>query len=355
MPVFALYEMLPQLALQVRKTSKQAATNSTLGVLALNVLGQGGIGERWQTGGLNATTNLECTADAPLPCPDGDCATVWLQSNDCAVLNATHVSLVGKTLAPSVAQLQISVTPRSLRERRYSFSLHVPVWNGSGWRFASIDARLDVHAVADARLSEVWAISASDPARPNDEPVLNHLERFEIQIAARDGDGALINRTGERIAVHFVSSNGRVNRTELAQYNPTRAVYFVRVTIAQPGGHAVLIETDAAGGQVRKALIRVECVYGYTDVGGECIQSMDAATKRDIILASIFGALLLGFLGLLGHLIRAHRDRWRVFLVSFLKHEGVLTLKVLGELWDISGTPEHPPCEHLGGPGWSTS
>ena len=48
-PSFELYEMRPQLALQLRKTSSDAATSSTLGVLALNVLGRGGIGDGWQT------------------------------------------------------------------------------------------------------------------------------------------------------------------------------------------------------------------------------------------------------------------------------------------------------------------
>jgi hypothetical protein len=72
-PSFELYEMRPQLALQLRKTSKEATTSSTLGVLALNVLGQGGIGDGWQTGGLNASMELECS--------DGGCATVWMQSS----------------------------------------------------------------------------------------------------------------------------------------------------------------------------------------------------------------------------------------------------------------------------------
>jgi hypothetical protein len=36
-------------------------------------------------------------------------------------------------------------------------------------------------------------------------------------------------------------------------------------------------------------------------------------------------------------MIRVHRDRWRAFLLSFLRHEGVVALKVLFELWDISG------------------
>ncbi len=37
-PSFELYEMRPQLALQLRKTSSDAATSSTLGVLALNAV-----------------------------------------------------------------------------------------------------------------------------------------------------------------------------------------------------------------------------------------------------------------------------------------------------------------------------
>jgi hypothetical protein len=79
----------------------------------------------------------------------------------------------------------------------------------------------------------------------------------------------------------------------------------------------------------------VACVYGYEEVRGECVQT-DAT--RNIALGSVFGTLLLGFLGLLVYMIRAHRDRWKAFLISFLKHEGVIALKVLWEVWDISGT-----------------
>ena len=147
--------MRPQMALQLRKTSSDATASSTLGVLALNALGRGGIGDSWQTGGLNSTAvRVECTADAPVACfADGGCETVWLQSGDCSGHNATLVTLIGKTLAPAVAQLHLSFAARSLTERLYSFFLHVPVWNGSGWQFASIDVRLDVRAVADAQQS----------------------------------------------------------------------------------------------------------------------------------------------------------------------------------------------------------
>jgi hypothetical protein len=155
----------------------------------------------------------------------------------------------------------------------------------------------------------------------------------EIAVVARDVDGAPIHRTGERIVVRIVSTDRTANQTEIAQFDATRAVYFVNVTIGQPGEHTVFIVAEA-GVPVRKAHIWVACVYGYAEVRGECVKT-DAT--RNIALGSVFGTLFLGFLGLLVYLIRAHRDRWKAFLISFLKHEGVIALKVFSELWDISG------------------
>ena len=217
-PSFELYEMRPQLALQLRKTSSDAATSSTLGVLALNALGRGGIGDGWQTGGLNSTAvRVECTADAPVACfADGGCETVWLQSGDCSGHNATLVTLIGKTLAPAVAQLQLSFAARSLRERLYSFFLHVPVWSGSGWQFASIDARLQIHAVADAQRSEVRVGRANEVDLPGSVVEVSHLDQLVVEIGARDVDGAPIHRMGERIAVQIVSLERKPNLTELA-------------------------------------------------------------------------------------------------------------------------------------------
>jgi hypothetical protein len=338
-PSFELYEMRPQLALQLRKTSSDATTSSTLGVLALNALGRGGIGDGWQTGGLNASTELECMADAPSACSYGGCAKVWMQSRECAVFNATHAGLIGKKLQPAVAQLNIAVAARSLLERRYSFVLHVPVWSGSGWQFASIDARLDVRAVADAQQSEVPVGSASDPSRPGSAAaVVNHLEKVVVEIVARDVDGALINRTGETITVRVVRSARTANVTELAQFDAARGVYFVSAAIGTPGEYVVLLETDAHTPAASKASVRVICADGYTELQHACSQT-DATTN--MILGCIFGALLLGLLGLLVHMIRVHRDRWRAFLLSFLIHEGVVALELLFELWDLCGESSH--------------
>ena len=335
MPSFELYEMLPQLALQVRKTSKHATTSSTLGVLALNVLGQGGIGERWQTGGLNASTNLECTADTPSACSDGGCATVWMQSSECAVFNATHVGLIGKKLQPAVAQLNISVAARSLMERRYSFLLHVPVWNGSGWQFASIDARLDVRALADAQQSEVRVGSASNSSRPGSAAVVvNHLEKVAVEIVAHDVDGALINRTGETITVRMVRSDRTANVTELAQFDAARGVYFVSAAISTPGEYLVLLDTDAQTPAASKATVRVVCAKGYRQDGGTCTEE---TSETQMIVGGTIGGVfvLVGASG--GWLLYKNRAHALRFLVSFFKSEFLLVFKTMNELWDITG------------------
>jgi hypothetical protein len=154
-PAFQTYQMQPQVALHVRKISKETVARTALGVLALNVLGPGGIGDGWQTGGLrdlNASTRFKCAADAPSEYSAGGCATLWLQSDECAVLDVADIRMTGKSLTAAVAQLQISATARSLSERLYNFIMHVPVWNGSSWMFLSIEASLKVEAVADAQL-----------------------------------------------------------------------------------------------------------------------------------------------------------------------------------------------------------
>jgi hypothetical protein len=256
-----------------------------------------------------------------------------------AVFNGTHVGLIGKKLLPAVAQLHLSFAARSLRERLYSFFLHVPVWSGIGWQFASIDARLDVRAVADAQQSEVRVGSASDPSRPGSAAaVANHLEIVAVEIVARDVDGALINRTGETITVRVVRSDRTANVTELAQFDAARGVYFVSAAIGTPGEYAVLLDTGVHTPAASQATVRVICADGYTEVHHACSQT-DATTN--MILGCIFGALLLGLLGLLVHMIRVHRDRWRAFLLSFLIHEGVVALELLFELWDLCGESSH--------------
>lgn len=96
----------------------------------------------------------------------------------------------------------------------------------------------------------------------------------------------------------------------------------------------MLLDTDANAPGPSKARVRVVCAYGYAEVDRVCSQ---ADVRSSVIAGSIVGVFLLGFLGLMVYMVRRHRDYWRAFLLAFLKHEGVIALKVLWELWDISG------------------
>jgi hypothetical protein len=201
------------------------------------------------------------------------------------------------------------------------------VWNGSGWMFVSIDARLDVQAVADAQRSEVRVGRAGGiQAR------VNHLERLRIDILARDVEGALINRTGERMSVRLVSSDRTADRTELAQFDAARAMYFAAVTISKPGGYSVDIETET-GGPARKAHVDVECAQGYVQNGAEC--SAEAGKMQAVVggtIGAVFLVVVVLGLGLL-YKNRAHALR---FALSFFKREFLLVYKMTTELWDIT-------------------
>ena len=326
------------MALQLRKTSSDATTSSTLGVLALNALGRGGIGDSWQTAGLNSTAvRVECTADAPVACfADGGCETVWLQSGDCSGHNATLVTLIGKTLAPAVAQLHLSFAARSLRERLYSFFLHVPVWNGSGWQFASIDARLQIHAVADAQQSEVRVGRENEVDLPGSVVEVSHLDQLVVEIGARDVDGAPIHRMGERIAVQIVSLECKPNLTELAQFDADRVppVYVARISIAQPGEYLVRLDTDTDTAGSSKASVRVVCAKGYSELERMCSQEV---SKTQLYVGCAIGGMfvVVGAAGI--HLLYTHRAHARLFVLSFLKMEVLLAFKAATETWDIAG------------------
>ena len=343
-PSFKAFQAAAEVRFVARKESRALISKARVVILAFNVAGQYGVHLGWRLNvgsfngnplGVNGLSNASAVqCGTPPACVlNTSCTTIWFQPTNTACsdisaftlsVNATESDFTDE----GTASIAFDLRAQGVSEGRYSFILHLPVANSTAWQYEPINGTLDVQAVADAQLSEVSLGSVHGA-----ETRVNHLEALEIVVMARDVDGAPINRTGERIVVIIVSSDRTANQTEIAQFDTTRTVYFVEVTIGQPGEHAVFIETEA-GVPVRKARIRVVCVYGYAEVRGECVETN---ATRDIALGSVVGTLLLGFLGLLVYLIRAHRDRWKAFLISFLKHEGVIALKVLWELWDICG------------------
>ena len=344
-PSFKAFQAAAEARFVARKESRAFISKARVVILAFNVAGQYGLHAGWRlnvgsfngnplgVNGLGNASAVQC-GTPPACVLNTSCSTIWFQPTNTACsdisaftlsVNATESDFTDE----ATASIAFDLRAQGVSEGRYSFVLHLPVANSTAWQYQPINGMLDVQAVADAQLSEVSLGSVQGA-----ETWVNHLEALEIVVVARDVDGARINRTRELIVVRIASTDRTANQTEIAQFNAIRAVYFVEVTIGQPGEHTVYIVTEA-GVPVRKARIWVACVYGYAEVRGECVQT-DAT--RNIALGSVFGTLLLGFLGLLVYMIRAHRDRWKAFLISFLKHEGVIALKVLWEVWDISGT-----------------
>jgi hypothetical protein len=141
---FEPYQMSTQVALYALKTSKEAAVSTSLAVVAFDVLGPGGIGDAWLVGGLRTSVTMGCASTAPSNCEGSSCSTVWLQPeiDGCDVLNASHIHVAVATLSPELAVLNVMGATRGLREREsgteYRFQLHLPAFNGSAWRWVSI-------------------------------------------------------------------------------------------------------------------------------------------------------------------------------------------------------------------------
>jgi hypothetical protein len=228
-----------------------------------------------------------------------------------------------------MALLQITASAQSLREGTYAFSLHIPVWNGSGWAFESIGSSLDIKAVADAHLSQVKLRSHS--ARGSLQNSFNHLEQVRVEIDARDVNGQAINRSGELIYVELCSS-AVCSDQQLATFEDAAEIYTLSLRLEMPGEHVVFLATEV-GGRIGKATLTIVCAGSYSQSEGGCVIS-DA---RYIILGCVFGVLILGLLSLLVYLVRKHRARWKAFLVSFLQHEAIIGWKVIWELWDTAG------------------
>ena len=346
-PTFNVSSLLPQLALEARKASKNTADTKSVAIVAQGVLGAGGINKAWQANGIDSETRVECTNAAPAPCTTGNCTTLWFSSHDCSVLNATHVTIVGeRPFSAELARFDVTVVAPPLREGEYPFALHFPVNryasnSADQWRFATIIGSFVVVAIADPALSEVQLRNptTSDSVsleRKVGHFKIGHLDSLRIEIRARDVDGHVINRTGEQLLVIVVpvGTNGASNTTQVAQYDATTGRYLVLVSIKTAGEHAVLVEEVHTRKSARTATFTVACAAGFAETDRQCLEE---ASKLQKIVGGTIGAvfLLVGVLGV--GLLYKNRARALQFALSFLKREFSLVFKTLMEAWDITG------------------
>jgi hypothetical protein len=344
---FEPYQMSPQVALYALKTSKEAAVSTSLAVVAFDVLGPGGIGDDWLIGGLDTLTTVECNSTAPSNCEGSSCSTVWLQPeiDGCSVLNASHIHVAVATLSPALVVLNVTGATRGLREREsgtdYPFQLHLPAFNGSAWRWVSIRGMFGVKAVADAALSTIRLRLAAS----NDTVfgVVNHQDDLKVEVEAFDVDGNAINRVGEQISIVIKDSEGN-DRTVPLQFDGTKRTYVATFPplsketgrLGRPGVHNVYLATLTTAGLVHRMNFTVACADGsaYVDSKRECLQ---VESDRYVILGGAVGAIVFAALLFLLYTMLKHKERAKAMLVSFLRHEFLLSVELAWELWDIAG------------------
>jgi hypothetical protein len=335
--------MSSKITLIAPKASKEAAVSTSLAVVAFDVLGPGGIGDAWLVGGLDASITMGCASTAPSNCEESSCSTVWLQPeiHGCDVLNASHIHVAVATLSPTLAVLNVTGATRGLREREYSFRLHMPAFNGSAWRWVSIRSVVDVRAVADAALSTIrLRLAASNDTVSG---AVNHEDDLKVEVEAFDVDGNRIIRAGEQISIVIKDSESN-NRTVPLQFNGTKRTYVAtfpplsRETgrLGRPGVHDVYLATLTTAGLVHKMQFTVACADGseYVDSKRECLQD---ESNRYVILGGAVGAIVFAALLFLLYTMLKHKERAKAMLVSFLRHEFLLSVELAWELWDIAG------------------
>jgi hypothetical protein len=333
--------MNSQITLVALKTSKEAAISTSLAVVAFDVLGPGGIGDAWLVGGLDASLSVGCASTAPSNCEGSTCPTVWLQPeiDGCEVLSTSHIHVAVAKLSPALAALNVTGATRGLREREYRFQLHLPAFNGSAWRWVPIRGTLDVRAVADAALSRIrLRLAASDD---NVSGAVNHQDDLMVEVEAFDVDGNRVSRTGEQISIVIKDSAGD-NRTVPLQFNgSTYIAAFPPLSreagrLGRPGVHYMYLKTLTTAGLVYRMPFVVSCADGskYDGSKRKCLQ---VESNRYVILGGAVGAIVFAALLFLLYTMLKHKERAKAMLVSFLRHEFLLSVELAWELWDIAG------------------
>ncbi len=209
------------------------------------------------------------------------------------MFNASHLQLNRVRLtSEATAFLDFVGTAYSLREATYSFSLHVPLWNGSGWQFKAIEGAVDVRAVADAKHSSILV----------NRTTIAHLDELPVEIIARDVDGNLIERDGEQLTLTV----GRVGRLEsqrlhvLATFDTKTKRYkatlrgFIDTGDEYPmGEYSVGLFGSNSSMADNRTRFSVSCDSAYREIDRQCTVEEPAKGSYPVVYAIVGGLLLV--------------------------------------------------------------
>ena len=187
------------------KTDVVTSAQAKVLIVVFNTGGLNGIGDGWRSNGLSSSSTVACGAPASCTFP-GPCSTIWIELPDCATFDLARMRVVADAseFGATTAIIVLEASVRDLPEDVYTFQLHLPVTDTVLWTYQTMDGRLVVSALADARLSNVTVCqgpgcvltTAGVFVSTNDAsgPVL-------VRIAAADVHGFALLRSGEALLV----------------------------------------------------------------------------------------------------------------------------------------------------------
>jgi hypothetical protein len=150
---------------------------------------------------------------------------------------------------------------------------------------------------------------------------------IRVRLFAKDVDDMPINFTRAEIHLAFGGSSVPmqwVNRgsNEYTADVPTELT-------AQPGLYALVVTASKAWNETAGQMTGCELLRRN-------VRIVSVATTVDmqfIILGVFVGLAILALGALLGGQIRAHKDKAKLFVESFFKHEGQLAVKICWDAW----------------------
>jgi hypothetical protein len=168
---------------------------------------------------------------------------------------------------------------------------------------------------------------------------------LRVRVLAIDVNGVNVSWTRAAVRVSFN------NQTASEKWSPGSNEYVSEITdqlTRKPGRYELLVTVLDAWSEASSQVTR-SCVLLNTTVLVECsngantVDCAASASLQYIILGVIIGASFIGASVLVAYHIRANKERAKLLLVSFLKHEGVLVFEICWEAW-VSQPPSHCVC-----------
>ena len=170
--------------------------------------------------------------------------------------------------------------------------------------------------------------------------LVEYQQSLLASIAVRDVDGYPIERDGEQIALIFQQVGGSAQNQYLASFDQAAGLYkaVIKVYASQGEFRVALLTGDSSNADfaIDKGIrLTIECGSGFQlNPKGKC-KAIEVSGQYPI-LGGIVGSLLLLLLLLLLYTLRRKRRRSKEFIMSFLKIEGLLGVRISFEAWFVA-------------------